>query len=261
MPPADRNRRKPFEQTAWVLTGIAKRFKLHLRLAREMRRDGYLRLVPEEPEFALDGKAYTHEGVNLHIVRSHYGLSEEKFLTLHTTGHIDLNGLDCESAISRYVQRHGEQLSVRLLCYLVYDAVRPNGGKIENQVACDYLSSLKIGGKLSPPKDLEHYLDDACRGQPAALERVAVWMRDLIDSIDKPQGWAFYGVRLALTEGSYELWNRPVPKLRKWAKRRKLAKLLREHPLLRGCVTPVARSKRNNDYFYVYHRPGAFWDM
>lgn len=261
MAPVDRNRQKAVGPTARGLSGIAKRFKLHLRLAREMHRDGYLRHDPKKPECAVYEKGYTYESRVLENISSYYGLSWKKFILLHNAGYIDLDGLDLQKVVSRHLQRHSGQLSVRLLCYLAYDEVHPGGSRIKNQVAYGCLSALKIDGRLNPPKDLEPYLDAACRGDPAALERVARWMRDLIESIGEPHGWAFFGVRLALAEGSYVLWNRPVPKLRKWARRRKLAKLLREHPLLRGCVTPVARSRRNSDYFYVYHRLGEFWDL
>jgi len=182
-------------------------------------------------------------------------------IKIYNNGFIDLNGLDYGKEISRYVQQHAGQLSVRLLCYLAYDEIRPGGGVVKNRKAQSCLSALKIDGKLRPPKDLWLYLDLACRGQPEALERVARWMRDLIDSVGKPHGWAFYGVRLALVEGSYDIWNRPLPKLRKLKNQRKLAKLLRSHPLLHGCVTPVAKPGGNKTYSYMFHRPGEFWDF
>lgn len=261
MLPVDKKRQEAGGSTARVLAGIAKRFMLHLRLAREMRQDGYLILVAEKPEYTLNMQHYTHEGRIISNISLYYGVSDKKLIALYNAGYINLDGLAYKKQISRYLQQHAGRLSVRLLCYLAYDELRPGGGVVKDQNACDCLSVLKIDGRLNPPKDLNMYLDAACRGQPAALEHVARWMRDLIENVGKPHGWAFYGVRLALVEGSYVLWNRPVPKLRRLRKHRKLAKLLREHPLLRECVTPVARSGRNSDYTYVYHRPGEFWDL
>ncbi|MDB5713029.1 MAG: hypothetical protein JWO15_426 [Sphingomonadales bacterium] len=261
MTPSNWKRQNATEPTTSALFGIAKRFKLHLRLAREMHRDGYLRLISERPESTVDEKYPAHDRKEIFDIFQYYGLSRNKLIIVHNAGYINFDGLDYQKEASRYFQRHDGQLSVRLLCYLAYDEVRPEVGRIKDQAALGCLSDLKIDGRLNPPKDLEPYLDSASKGHSAALERVARWMRDLINSAGKPHGWAFYGVRLALVEGSHGLWNQPVPKLRKWGKRRKLAKLLREHHVLRGCVTRVAKPGRNSDYSYVYHQPGQFWDL
>jgi hypothetical protein len=258
MPPVDRRANDP---TVHALKGIAKLFNLHLRLARAMYRDGYVRLDPEIPEYLIDQKSHSDEKVKLFNICSYYGLSNSKLFKLYNAGYVNSGGIDLKKAILRYQQRHAGQLSVGLFCHLAYDQVDPDGGQIKDQAVYDCLSALKIDGKLNPPKDLGPYLDAACEGEPEALERVAGWMRDLIESVGRPRRWAFYGVRLALVEGSYVLWNRPVPRLRKWAKRRKLARLLREHHLLRGCVTSVAKPGRNSDYYYMFHRPGEFWNL
>jgi hypothetical protein len=260
MPTVARKSRQIVEQSADALASIAKRFKLHKRLAREMHGDGYLKTRPEEIGYVLKSGEYNIEMQNLLTIAFNYSLSEHKILRMYNSGYIDLNGLDQQKAVSRYIQRHGGSLSVRLLCYVVYDEVS-GGGLMKNQAVFDCLSALRINGKLNPPRDLQPDLDAAARGEKAALDRVARWMRDLIDSSDKPHGWAFFGVRLALIEGSYRLWTRDVPKLRKLPKVRKLAKLLREHPRLMDCVTPVKKTGQSGDVAYVYHRPGEFWDL
>lgn len=253
--------RKTVDPTARALTVVARRLNLHLRLAREMYREGYLKINPKPPEDRVNKRTYTHQRAVVEIIGSYFGISIGKAIDVYNKGYLDLNGFDYEKEILRYLQRKSGELSVRLLCYLAYDEIRPGGGMIKNQKAVDCLSALKIDGKLRPPAHLAPYLDDACKGQREAMERVARWMRDLIESVGKPHGWHFYGVRLALVEGSYVLWTRPVPKLRRLRKLRKLAERLREHPLLCGCVTPVAKPGRNKDYFHMFHRPGRFWDL
>jgi hypothetical protein len=226
-----------------------------------MQIDGYLRTSAEEPFSALKICHECEESLQLFKIGYHYGLCREKMLRLYNAGFLELNGLDCEKAVTRYLQQHSGKLSVRLLSYVAYSEVWPASLQIQNQAAYDLLSALKIDGKLSPPKYLGPYLDGACRGLDDPLERVARWVRDMLDSTGKAHGWEFFGVRLALTEGHYELWPRSIPKLRRLRKMRGLPKLLREHPLLHGYVTQMTKSRQNRSFTYVYHRPGVFWDL
>ncbi len=154
MLPVDKKRQDAGGSTARALAGIAKRFKLHLRLAREMRQDGYLILVPEKPEYAENWNNYTQERRVLSNISLYYSLSEKKLIALYNAGYIDLDGLDYEKRISRYLQQHAGRLSIRLLCYLAYDKLRPGGGAVKDQNASDCLSVLKIDGRLNPPKEL-----------------------------------------------------------------------------------------------------------
>ena len=254
-------RRKAADPITRALAVIGNRFNLHLRLAREMYQDGYLRIIPVTPDYTVHKSAYSQNRTAIFIIGCHYEISSDKLIKLFNNGYIDLDGLDYKKAIFRYLQQHPGRLSVRLLCYLAYDDVRPGGGVVTDRNAQGCLSALKIDGKLRPPKDLGPFLASAIRGDSKSLERIARWMRDLIESVATPHGWAFYGVRLALAEGCYDVWQRPIPKLRILKKHRKLAKRLREHALLQGCVTPVARSGRNKSFSYIYHRPGKFWDL
>lgn len=261
MSPANSKKYRADRQSNRALTEISRRFKIRLRLAREMQSDGYLRIVASIPNYIVQDGTYTENSKAIYIISHYYGISSNKIVNLYNKGYITLDGLDYKKSISRYLQQHEGRLSVRLLCYLAYDGVRRDGSVVTDRNAHGVLSALKIDGKLRPPRDLEPYLGDAIKGEAKSLERVARWMRDLIESVATPHGWAFFGVRLALAEGSYDLWERTVPKLRKLRNHRQLARRLREHPLLQECATPVARSRRNSDYSYIYHRPGTFWDL
>jgi len=255
-------KRKPDSAAELALKRIAKRFGIRLRLAREMKRDGYLRFSPEIPEYIVNIKGQSPYWHSIQTIYQHYEIRYEKFIRIYNAGYINIFGLDLKNSVKRYMQRKRGELSVRLLCYLAYEENRPPDLRIENEAANAYLSNLKIDGKLKPPRELAPDLDRACRGDRGALERVARWMRELIEIADCPHGWAFFGLRLALVEGFYGPFDCPIPRLRKWPKRAKLARLLREHHLLRGCVTRAAKpGRRDDDYCYVFHRPGQFWDL
>lgn len=248
--------------TTAALKRIARNFGHHLHLIREMHGDGYLRIDPEIPDWSVKAKGQSPHWRLIHGIYSYYGLSYEKFIPLYNAGHIEKYGLDLQKVTKRYMQRKPGQLSVKLLCHLAYEELRPFDLRIEEGEAHALLSALKFEGKLNPPMYLEPCLDAASTGQPQALECVARWMLDLIERIDCPQGWQFFGVRLALVEGHYDLGDYRTPRLRKWPQRRNLFKLLREHPLLRGCVTLVPEpGKRDDDFSYMFHRPGQFWDL
>lgn len=244
-----------------ALQKVAERFGLSLRLAREMKADGYLRTSAVKPDYPLTMWDKRDERWQLIRIGSHYSLSREKILHLYNAGFLDLDGLDCDKAVTRFLQRHSGQLSVRLLSYVAYSELWPEEMKLKNQAAYDCLAALKLEGKLSPPKHLEPYLDAACRGGTSSLERVAQWARDLLDSTDRAHSWAFIGVRLALTEGHYDLWGRPIPQLRRLRRLGKLRRLLRTHPLLDGYVTRVAMPGQNRLYTHLFHRPGVYWDL
>lgn len=251
-------RRKARSAAEIQLERVARRFDIRLGLAREMQRDGYLRLLPQDPEYEKWDKSPPLFWRRFLYAQAHYGLSLEKFVQIYNAGHIRAFGLDLQKATKRYMQRNQGQLSVLLLCHLDHEEMRDFDLRIRNEAALAVLAELKIDGKFDAPTHLEPYLDAASRGHSAPLERVARWMRDLIENTDDPHGWTFFGVRLALVEGSYGPVEYRIPSLRKWAKRKRLKGLLLKHPHLQGCVSKVPNPGRRQKFSYLFHRPGDY---
>src|ERR1700754_5031362 len=99
-------RRRADDLITRALAVIGKRFNLHLRLAREMHQDGYLRIIPFMPDHTVHKNAYSQNRTAISIISHHYGISSDKLIKLFNNGYVNLDGLDYKKAIFRYRQQH-----------------------------------------------------------------------------------------------------------------------------------------------------------